>query len=85
MLCHTARELSRHETEELFAIVLSLLKAHVGIFDAVGGLIHAFESVAALLGESETEGREPRAEGRGPQARRPGGPQTRRHDSTIPC
>lgn len=52
VLCHTARELSRHETEELFAIVLSLLKEHVGIFDFVGELIHSFESVAALLGES---------------------------------
>lgn len=51
VLCHTARELSRHETEELFAIVLALLKEHMGIFEFVGELIHSFESVAALLGE----------------------------------
>lgn len=51
VLCHTARELSRHETEELFAIVLSLLKLHLGIFDFVGELVRSFESVAGLLGE----------------------------------
>lgn len=69
VLCHTARELSRHETEELFAIVLALLKEHVGIFDFVGELIHSFESVAALLGEYT------KAEGRWPEAPKPRGVQ----------
>lgn len=50
VLCHTARELGRHEAEELFAVFLSLLKEHVGKFDFILDLIASFESVGALLG-----------------------------------
>jgi hypothetical protein len=53
VLCHTARELSRHESEELFAVFLALMKEHLGSFDFVPELIQSFESVGAFLGKKE--------------------------------
>ncbi|BEJ13893.1 hypothetical protein CspHIS471_0310670 [Cutaneotrichosporon sp. HIS471] len=50
VLCHTARELGRHEAEELFAVFLGLVKEHRGKFDFIPRLIASFESVGELLG-----------------------------------
>lgn len=55
VLCHTARELGRHEAEELFAVFLALVKEHIGHFDFVPDLVHSFENVGAFLGESGEE------------------------------
>lgn len=52
VLCHTARELSRSEAEELFAMFLALLREHMGAFDFMPDLIARFESVGVFLGES---------------------------------
>jgi hypothetical protein len=50
VLCHTARELGRHEAEELFAVFLGLVKEHMGKFDFIPQLVASFESVGELLG-----------------------------------
>lgn len=50
VLCHTARELNRGESEHLFGVLLQLLNAHMDSFDFIPGLIASFKSIGMFLG-----------------------------------